>query len=185
MKQLGPEEWKKIVVSVLFLALAVYCHVNFLIKPANKDIAAAEKKILELEAQILNGEKEIKIESNLRSRSVESEEMVAWFGQFSMDGAPIAWFPPMLRKFFERYGIKDVTSRMGGVSGLPASVPHFINVEWSVGLPGTSYRTIGIALSALENEQPLFRITSIQLRPTGDPEIQTTNFGLGTTLKVE
>jgi hypothetical protein len=187
MRKLGKEEIQKITLVVIFFIILIYLQRTLFIAPARAGIARAEKEIATLESQLQTAEKQFRNTRSIAARRPKAEDEIAYFQSLSEPGAPIAWFPPMITKFFERFGIKNATARMASSS--PFSTPGlsaFNRVDWSIQVPNATIDRFGFALAALENAQPLYTITHLQIY-AGDggnsAEFQRINFALSTYIE--
>ena len=89
-------------------------------------------------------------------------------------GEPIAWFPPRMRAFFDRQGIKETATRLERRDKLgEPDLSDFAACYWSIDLPSADFTPLGIALAGLENEEPLMEITRLSITTSLDsPETQ-------------
>ena len=121
----------------------------------------------------------------VKDQSKSAEEMLAQINDRIPDGAPIAWFPPQMRAFFERHNLKDTTTRGGSLEtpGDP-NLAAFKNANWIIDVPQAGSDQLGIALAGLENEDILLEITHLQINTQPDNiEKQRVSLNVITLLK--
>lgn len=185
MNKLDKDQIQKISLSALMMIILVYCYFNFLLAPLNKQEVNATSRIAALDAQIEKAKTLVKRGKAVQDQGASAEEMLAQINDRIPEGAPIAWFPPQMRAFFERHNLKDTTTR-GGTLDKPddLNLAAFKNSSWVIDIPATGADQLGIALAGLENENVLLEITHLQINTQPDNlEKQRVSLNVITLLK--
>jgi hypothetical protein len=165
--KLGKEEIQKLALGALLLAGVVYSYFDLLLLPLKKRQAAATKSSVALGPEIQNAQAQIKktqeLEASLAERTIvlrQAEEMIP-------EGSPVAWLPTKMGDFFRRQGIEKATTKLNSESP-EKELPGFRRLAWGIDLPKVSYDVFGGAICALENEEPLLEIRTMQIDATRD-----------------
>lgn len=185
MNKLNKDQKQKIFLSILLMAVLVYGYFTFLLAPLNVEETKANSQITSLNTKIEKARSLIKRSKAVESQAVTAQETLAQINDRIPEGAPVAWFPPQVRSFFDRHNIKDSTTRAGSVEvGGDPNLSDYKSLAWSIDLPQTTFDQLGIALAGLENENILLEITRLQInsRPE-DPEKQRVALNVVTLLK--
>lgn len=181
---MNKEKIQKIVASVLTLTVLTYCYFNFLLGPQNKKITDRQEQAAKLEEEIRRADTQIARTQSLEPQGIEAEEFLARAEAFFPEGAPIAWFPPMMRKFFKRLGIEEVVLTPKGTTPAgPAALDDYEQLIWDVQLTSVDFLKAGTALAALENEQPFTAINFVQVVRGASLAEQRVSFELAFTDK--
>ena len=77
-------------------------------------------------------------------------------------GSPVAWFPTRMAEFFKRRGIDRVTTRLNSES-VDKRFAGYRKLTWGIDIPRVGFVQFASAISALENDEPLIEITSMQI----------------------
>ena len=170
--KLGKDEIKKLALSTLLLVGLLYCYFSMLLGPLSQREARVRQEIKALTPQIETAKKQIALTKTLEAQEPANNEVLDQIRGLIPEGAPVAWFPPRLADFFKRQGIEKCTARL--TNELPLKdVPGFRKLVWSIDLPKVGFIPLAIALSGLENEDPLLEITNLQVESnSADPEYQ-------------
>lgn len=185
MNKLSKDQIQKISLSSLMMIVLVYCYFNFLLGPLNSSEAKATLRIADLDKQIEKARSLVRRGKAIQEQSTSADEMLAQINDRIPDGAPIAWFPPKMRAFFDRHNVKDSATR-GGTLETPAdpNLTGFKNATWSIDVPQVGFDQFGIALAGLENENILLEITHLQINTQPDNlEKQRVSMNVITLLK--
>jgi hypothetical protein len=185
MKKLDKDQIQKIGLSALMMIILVYCYFNFLLAPLNKQEINATNRITGLDAEIEKAKSLIKRGKAVQDQSASAAEMLAQINDRIPDGAPIAWFPPQMRAFFDRHNLKDTTTRGGAMeTSADPNLAAFKNSSWTIDIPAAGADQLGIALAGLENENILLEITHLQINTQPDNlEKQRVSLNVITLLK--
>jgi len=169
--KLRKDEIQKLVLSGILLMALVYVYFSMALGPLGSKQAALKKEIAGLLPKIESANKQIRRTRDLEARADELADELSRIASLIPVGAPIAWFPPRLVDFFEKQGIKGSTIRLAGDGDL-LKLDHFKSLRWMIDLPSVSYEQLGLTMAAFENEEPLVRISRLQIDTTKDPEKQ-------------
>lgn len=183
--KLSKDQWQKVILSTMLLLFTIYCYFQFLLNPLIARALAAEVESTSLEKKISDANVKMRGFKDLKAKAVESGELVTQVNAFIPTGAPIAWFPPRMRNFFERQGLKGVTVRLRNTDRPEADLAKtFINANWSFEIPRADFFPFGIAIAGLENEEFLLEIGDLRLTTRGDdPEAVSVTMDALTLLK--
>jgi hypothetical protein len=184
MNKLTKDQIQKIVLSSLLMCFLIYAYFTFLIGPLNTKATNNDAAIAALDAQLAQAKTKILRARNLQDEARKAGETLAQINEQIPEGAPIAWFPPRLRAFFDRHNIKDVTVKIGNAQrATEPELAAFQNVTWVVDVPRANFVPLSIALAGLENEEMLLEINRLQINMTDNLESQRITMNLNTLLK--
>ena len=184
MKKLTKDQIQKIALSSLLMVGLIYCYFQFLIFPLNAADVNARREIADLDTKMGTSGKRLSKLKSIDEQARSSSDVLAQVNSMIPTGEPIAWFPPRMRAFFERQGIKDVVTRLERKDKMPEpELSDFSGCGWNIELPGVDFVPLGIALAGLENEEPLLEITRLQIGTTlENPEAQRVSMSVNTIL---
>lgn len=185
MTPINKDQKQKIFLSTLLMFGLIYCYFNFLLDPLSKQDKANGAAIEALDGKIAKATTELKRSKAVQAQAQSAQETLAQVGDMIPEGAPIAWFPPRIRAFFDRHALKGANVRPGALDGAPDPTLHnFRTAEWTIDLPQAGVVPLGIALAGLENEEKLLEITRLQISTLADsPEKQHVTLNVTTLLK--
>ena len=170
--KLGKDEIQKLALSALLLAGLLYCYFALLLAPLSATEVKARKEMATLEPQIAEAKKQIQKAGQIEKQAPASQALLAGLKSRIPEGAPIAWFPPRIADFFKRQGIDRAMTRYNAES-LEKDLPGFRRLTWAVDLPKVEFVSLGAALAALENEEPLLQVTTVSVEANKDePQYQ-------------
>jgi len=180
--KLEQEQIKKIGITVGALVALLYGYFAFLLGPLKDGEHKATTGIASLQPQIADAKKQISKTADLEQRAPAATAFLNDLKNAIPDGAPIAWFPPKMADFFKSRGIDKSTTHM--VSESPDPMPGFRRIVWSVDLPKVEFIPLGIAISTLENDEPLLNILNVSIDATReDAQYQHATLILSTLVK--
>lgn len=156
------EEIQKIFLGGLLLLGVVYSYFDMLLFPLQKRMAATRKSIEALEPEMRNADAQIKRTEELKRTAAEKTAVLTQVNAMIPEGSPVAWFPPKVADFFKRQGIEKVTSKYHSESP-EKELTGYRRLAWGIDLQKIDFAQFGTALCALENEEPLLEVTSLQL----------------------
>ncbi|MBV9126916.1 MAG: hypothetical protein JO117_02390 [Verrucomicrobia bacterium] len=183
MNKLTKDQIQKIFLSSLLMAGLIYCYFVFLIGPLNASQERAKKEIADLDAKIAASSKRLGRMRSSEEQARLSSNVLDQVNAMIPAGEPIAWFPPRMRAFFDRQGIKETTTRLDRREKLSEELGDFALCYWTIELPAVEFTPFGIALAGLENEEPLLEITRVAITTTlENPEKQHISLGATTVL---
>ncbi len=160
--KLGKDEIQKLVLGVLLFFGLVYSYFDLLLGPLSKQQAGSRQSIAALGPEISKAKAQIEkarqLEANAESAQIISRQVDAMIPE----GSPVAWFPPRIADFFKKQGIDKALTRLNGE--VPdKEIPGFRKLLWGVDLPKVEFVPLAEAVAALENEEPLFEIATLQI----------------------
>lgn len=181
------DQIKKIGLSVLLMGFLIYAYNAFLVGPLGVRDRQNTAVLKDIDAKIGSAGSRMKRLKALEDQSRSATETVAVVNSLIPEGEPIAWFPPRMRAFFERQGIKDVAvklDRKEKASEPELAVAGYNNFVWTLEAPAVAYTPLGIALAGLENEEQLLEVQRLQIstQPTM-PEQQRVSLGVITLMR--
>ena len=161
----------------------LYCYFSMLLGPLATSQAKAEKTIKDTEPQILAAKKQLQKTAQLKLQAPAANEVFDQLKSKMPEGAPVAWFPPRMAEFFKRQGIDKSLTRLA--NEFPEKdLPGFRKLVWAIDLPKVEFAPLGIAIAALENEEPLLQITNISIETVKeDPQNQHAILTVATLVK--
>ena len=184
MKKFSKDQIQKIVLSTLLMAALIYGYFQFLIFPLNTADQNARKEIADLNTKIAVSSKRLAKLRSSDEQARSASDVWATVNSMIPSGEPIAWFPPRMRAFFDRQGIKESVTRLERRDKLPEpELNEFAACNWSIELPGVDFVPLGIAIAGLENEEPLLEITRLQISTALEtPETQRISMNVSTIM---
>lgn len=156
------EEFQKLFLGGLLLLGVVYSYFDLLLFPLQKREAAARKSIEALTPEMRSAEAQIKRTEELQKAAPAKTEVIAQVNAMIPEGSPVAWFPPKVADFFKRQSIEKVTSKYHSEAP-EKELPGYRRLAWGIDLQKVDFAQFGAALCALENEEPLLEVTSLQI----------------------
>ena len=183
--KLTKDQWQKVGLSIMMLLFTIYCYFQFLLNPLKAGAIAAEAESASLEKKIAEADVKMRGYNQLKAKAVEAGELVTQVNAFIPGGAPIAWYPPRLRHFFDRQGLKNSSVRMRSSDRPePELAKTFINGNWNFDIPQADFFPLAIAIAGLENEEFLLEITDLRIATRPDnPEFVNASIDAVTLLK--
>jgi type II secretory pathway component PulM len=161
------EEIQKIFLGGLLLLGVVYSYFDLLLFPLQKRQAAARKSIEALAPEVKKAEAQIKRTEELQKSAPEKTAVIAQVNAMIPEGSPVAWFPPKVTDFFKRQGIEKVNSKYHSEAP-EKELAGYRRLSWGLDLQKVEFAQFGTALCALENEEPLLEVTSLQIDTNRD-----------------
>jgi len=161
MKKLEQEQLKKIGICVAALAVLLYVYFAFLLGPLQDSEHKAVVGIASLEPQISGAKQQITKTAQLEKQAPQATAYLNSLRDTIPDGEPIAWFPPKMASFFRSKGIEKCTTHL--VSESSDSMPGFRKIVWAVDVPKVEFVPLGLAISSLENNEPLLTILNVSI----------------------
>jgi hypothetical protein len=162
--KLEQDQIKKISLSALLLVALLYGYFTYLLGPVQQSEKSATNGIATVTPQIANAKLQIAKTADLEKKAPDAIAFLTNLKATIPDGAPIAWFPPKIADFFKSHGIEKCTSHI--VSEGDDAMPGFKRVVWSIDLPKVEFVPLGLAISSLENEEPLLTILNVSIDAT-------------------
>lgn len=152
----------------------LYVYFTFFLGPLNKSHQAAEAAIADRQHKIDTSKGEMSKVANLERQAKEATGRFSALKALSPEGAPIAWFPPRIKSFFADQGTDKAVARLeSATTPKEAELAGWTKYNWIIELPRTDYASVGQAVAALENAEPLLCITKLSIRLVPDqPQFQ-------------
>lgn len=182
--KLNKDQVQKIVLSTLGFIGLIYCYFNFFLGPLNRSRESMSKTIAELQAKTAASKTELKKTDNLEIQAKEATGRYEAFKKTTADGAPIAWFPPKMRTFFEKQGIDKASVRLESSGDFPQpELSGWLRDSWAIDLPQSEYDVLGKAIAELENTEALLSVQRVSIRAIPDePQYQQVALSVQTVL---
>jgi len=172
--KLNKDQIQKLMLSSIGFIVLVYVYFSFFLGPLNNSRDAAMVQIDELQGKVANSKNELAKTAKLEHQADASTKRFAALKALSPEGAPIAWFPPRMKAFFANQEIDKATARLEtSGSYKETDLANWMRYSWLLELPQADYATLGKAVSALENTEPLLSIMRISIKALPeDPQFQ-------------
>jgi hypothetical protein len=186
MKQLklNKDQLQKLVLSAIGFIVLVYVYFSFFLGPLNSSRDSMLATIDELQNKVANSKNEISKAANLERQATTATTRFAALKGLSPEGAPIAWFPPRMKTFFANQQIDKATARLEtSVAFKEPDLASWMRYNWLIELPQADFSTLGKAVAALENAEPLLSIVRVNIRALPeDPQFQTVTLTASTAI---
>jgi len=186
MKQikLTKDQIQKLVLSTIGFIVLIYVYFSFFLGPLNRSRDTMLSSIADLQGKVANSKTEITKASNLEKQASSATTRFAALKALSPEGAPIAWFPPRMKAFFANQDIDKATARLESNGAFKeADLAGWTRYGWLFDLPQADFATLGKAMAALENTEPLLTITRINIRAIPeDPQFQQVSLTASTAM---
>lgn len=146
----------------MLFVVVLYVYNEFLLGPLETMQTRSKAGEEALAPKLADAKKQIAKTKQLEASWPESELIIKQVDALVPDGAPVAWFPPLMADFFKQKGIEKALARLSR-DAVGKEMLGFKEVGWSIELPAAEFVPVAAALSALENEQPLIEIQSFEV----------------------
>jgi hypothetical protein len=173
MKQfkLTKDQIQKLMLSAVGFIVLVYVYFSFFLGPLNRSRGSMLATIDDVQNKIASSKNEITKASNLEKQAVTATTRFAALKALSPEGAPIAWFPPRMKAFFANQQMDKATARLENSAPYKeADLANWMRHNWLIELPQADFTTLGNAVAALENSEPLLSITRFNIRALPDDQ---------------
>jgi hypothetical protein len=182
--KLSKDQIKKLMLSAMGFVVLVYVYFSFFLGPLNRSRDTMLAEIDELQGKVASSKSEMTRASNLEKQADASTKRFAALKALTPEGAPIAWFPPRMKTFFANLEIDRVTARLENSSTYKETdLANWMRYNWLLDLPQTDFSTLGKAVAALENTEPLLSITRISIKALPeDPQFQQVTISASTAM---
>jgi hypothetical protein len=186
MKQskLTKDQIQKLALSAIGFVVLLYVYFSFFLGPLNRSRASMLATMNELQGKIDSSKSEMMKATNLERQAGAATTRYAALNDLTPEGAPIAWFPPRMKTFFANQGIDKAVARLD--SSTPFKEPelsNWVKLSWMIDLPQTDFASVGKAVAALENAEPLLAVTKLNIKAVADaPEFQQVTLAATTTM---
>ena len=169
--KLTKDQIQKVILSAIGFVVLVYVYFSFFLGPLNRSRDTMLATINDVQGKIDSSKTEITKASNLERQATSATTRFAALKALSPEGAPIAWFPPRMKTFFANQQMDKATVRLE--SNAPykeADLANWTRHNWLIELPQADFSTLGKAVAALENSEPLLSVTRINIRALPDDQ---------------
>jgi hypothetical protein len=185
LPKLNQDQVKKMILSAFGLIFLLYVYFTFFLGPLNKSRQVAQAAIADLQHKIDTSKSEMAKATNLERQAKDATGRFAALKAFSPEGAPIAWFPPRIKSFFADQKIDKAVARLESTTSFKeAELSGWNKYNWLIELPQTDYASLGQAIAALENTQPLLCINKLSVHLVPEkPQFQ--QVAIATTTAIE
>jgi len=172
--KLSKDQIKKLMLSGMGFVVLVYVYFSFFLGPLNNSRNTMLGQITELEGKVVNSKNELTKTAKLEKQAETATNRFAALKALSPEGAPIAWFPPRMKAFFANQGIDKATARLENSSVYKETdLANWMRYNWVIELPQADFASLGKAIAALENAEPLLSITHLSVKALAeDPQSQ-------------
>ena len=179
------EEIKKAVLSLIGLIVLLYCYFTFLLGPLNQARSKMISAIADEENKLVDGKKTIEQAAKLEQGARNSSERKKMIDELTPPGAPVAWFPPLMKTFFATDQIEIGHVRLSSTTDFKQSeLASYSKTDWLIDIPHADFLLLGLSIARLENERILSKITNIHIQTIPDkPESQSVILGVGMIVK--
>lgn len=172
--KLSKDQFQKLFLSAVGFFVLVYVYFSFFLGPLNSSRDSSLAQIDELQGKVANSKNELTKTAKLEKQAEAATTQFAALKALSPEGAPIAWFPPRIKTFFANQDIDKASARLESNAPFKeADLANWTRYGWVIELPQADFSTLGRAVAALENGEPLLSITRINIKALSeDPQFQ-------------
>lgn len=182
--KLNKDQIQKLMLSTIGFIVLIYVYFSFFLGPLSNSRDSALAQIDEFQGKIASSKSELTKTSKLEQQADASTKRFAALKALSPEGAPIAWFPPRMKAFFANQEIDKASARLeSSVAYKETDLANWMRYNWLVEIPQADYSTLGKAVSALENTEPLLSIMRISIKALPeDPQFQQVTLTASTAM---
>lgn len=172
--KLTKDQLQKLILSGIGFVILLYVYNSFFLGPLNKSRNAMLAQIDDLQHKVATSKSEMHKATMLEEQAKTATARFAALKGLSPEGAPIAWFPPLMKTFFASQRIDKTTARLDSNADFKqAELSAWTKYTWLIDLPQADFDSVGQAVAELENTQPLLSIGRLSIRATAeDPQFQ-------------
>ena len=172
--KLSKDQFQKLFLSAVGFIVLIYVYFSFFLGPLSTSRDSALAQIDDLQGKVANSKNELTKTAKLEKQAETATNQFAALKALSPEGAPIAWFPPRIKTFFANQDIDKASARLESNSAFKeADLANWTRYGWVIELPQADFSTVGRAVAALENGEPLLSITRINIKALSeDPQFQ-------------
>jgi hypothetical protein len=182
--KLSKDQIKKLMLSTMGFVVLVYVYFGFFLGPLNRSHDSMLATIDEVQNKVASSKSEMTKASNLEKQALTATTRFAALKALSPEGAPIAWFPPRMKTFFANQEIDKATARLESSGAFKEpDLANWMRYGWLIELPQADYSTLGKAVAALENSEPLLSVTRVNIHALPeDPQFQQVTLTANTAI---
>jgi hypothetical protein len=185
MPKLSKDEIKKCILSLVGLVALLYCYSAFLLGPLNQARTRMISAAADCEKKLGESKKTLEHAAQLEETARNSIARSTTLEELTPAGAPVAWFPPLMKSFFAADQIEIGHVRLLNTTALTQSeLATYSKMDWIIDIPHADFLLLGRSIARLENERVLSNVTGIQIHAVQDkPEFQSVTLMIATILK--
>ncbi len=174
MGKMGKDKVQKIALSFMGFVFLLYIYFTFFLGPLNRSRSTMVAAIKDKQAKLASSKDDLAKAATLEQQAKHATTRFAALKALNLEGAPIAWFPPRIKLFFANQQIDKAVARLENTAGFKEpELANWAKYSWLIDLPQGDYATVGKAIAALENAEPLLAITRLTIRAQADqPQFQ-------------
>ena len=182
--KLSKDQIQKLMLSAMGFVALVYVYFSFFLGPLNTSRDTMLGQIAEVQGKIAGSKTELAKTANLEKQAETATNRFAALKALSPEGAPIAWFPPRMKAFFANQEIDKATARLETSAAFKETeLANWMRYNWIIELPQADFSTLGKAMAALENSEPLLSVTRISIKALpDDPQFQQVTLSASTAM---
>lgn len=182
--KLSKDQIKKLMLSAMGFVVLIYVYFSFFLGPLNTSRNTMLGQIDEFQGKVSNSKNELTKTAKLEKQAETATTRFAALKALSPEGAPIAWFPPRMKAFFANQEIDKATARLETSAAFKETdLESWMRYNWLLELPQADFATLGKAVAALENSEPLLSITRISIKALPeDPQFQQVTLSASTAM---
>lgn len=182
--KMSKDQLQKLILSGIGLVGLVYVYFQFFLGPLDRSRTTAETTIASLQEKLAGSTNDLQSTADLERQASSAMARFAAYQALSPEGAPIAWFPPRIRSFFADQQIDRAGVKLEGTSDhKEPALASWSRQTWAIDLPQVDFATLGDAIAALENREPLLQVSKISIRAVAeDLQFQQAMLTVHTTL---
>ena len=182
--KMSKDQIKKLMLSAMGFVVLIYVYFSFFLGPLNTSRNSTLSQIAQLQDKIAGSKTELAKTAKLEKQAETATQRFAALKGLSPEGAPIAWFPPRMKAFFANQEIDRATARMESSGAYKESdLAGWMRYNWVIELPQTDFSTLGKAVAALENSEPLMSVMRITIKALPeDPQVQQVTLNASTAM---
>ena len=168
--KLSKEQVQKIALGTMMFFGIIYAYFEFLLSPLTAGREHAVKEAADLAPKIAAAQAQIAKVKAIEAKAPGSELLVEQVKAMIPQGAPVAWVPTRLTDILKAEGVAKASARMAGEPP-EKELPGFGKCSWTVDIPQVEFITLGRALSALENAEPLMEVQTLEIEAGRDEAV--------------
>jgi hypothetical protein len=182
--KISKDQIKKLMLSAMGFVVLIYVYFGFFLGPLNTSRNSTLSQIAQLQDKIAGSKTELAKTAKLEKQAEAATSRFAALKGLSPEGAPIAWFPPRMKAFFANQEIDRATARMENSGAYKESdLAGWTRYNWVIELPQTDFSTLGKAVAALENAEPLMSVMRITIKALPEePQFQQVTLNASTAM---
>jgi hypothetical protein len=174
LPNLNKDQIQKIVLSVLGFFFLLYVYSNFFLGPLARSRDTMLRTMQDKKSKLDHSKDDLSKAATLEQQAKHATTRFDALKSLNPEGAPIAWFPPRVKVFFANQQIDKAGARLENTTAFKQpELASWSRYNWIIDLPQADYTTLGKAIAALENSEPLLSITRLTIHALPDqPQFQ-------------